>query len=275
MKFMVTLLQVLILSSLFQSKGGLALQSQGNWLFIGDSHSVRGFGDGLRETLFESRGDLEERFYQYSISGSRAVHWMDGSFVELSVNWAKKVPGMLKEVVAGSVGDRVLSFPELNRQKKPTHLIIALGTNDSIYHAMNIKRLGSKGKNLALEQEQVLETNLSSMRNLLNENATALCALVLPPLLLIKALPQSLHQKYTDELKKIGEKRGCLIIDSRLIRDAPGKKVNHWQDCLISDSMGEGSLPIRPDQNDGVHFFKAKGEYWGRCAALLIQETWK
>lgn len=252
----------------FLVRSSSALDTTRNWLFIGDSHSVRGFGDGLRETLFQNGITSDSRFYQYSISGSMAVHWMDSSFRQLAVNWARKLPGKLKEVTPGRVTEDVHSFPDLNREINPAYVIVELGTNDSYAFVRDLKKSN-------LGQERLLELSLAPFKALLNENPTAKCALVLPPQLKLKSVPEALHQKFTDGMKSVAENRGCLVVDSRLIRDkipqAPQLEVKKWQDCL----MNADDSPLHPDQHDGVHFFKTKGEYWGRCVALFILENWQ
>jgi hypothetical protein len=270
-----TMLSILLAILLLQTKGLFALETQGNWLFIGDSHSVRGFGDGMRESLFRSGLVSESRFHQYSISGTMATHWMDGSLTRLAVNWARKIPGKEKEVIGGRVTSEVHSFPMMNRELKPTHIIVALGTNDSSFFSGEMRKLDSRGKDLVGRQERLLQEILAPMQSLLNENSSARCALVLPPKLKVRSVPEHLHQKFTDALKKIGEARGCLIVDSRLIRNSAPSVVSQWSDCLISGEADKAESSIYPDQTDGVHFLKTKGEYWGRCVGLLIQVSWK
>lgn len=266
----------LILVLVFSLRGVLAVEGQGKWLFIGDSHSVRGFGDGVRETLFERGLASDAEFFQYSISGSTAANWVDGSFRLLSVNWAKKVPGKLKEVTQGRVDSSIHPFPWINHELKPAYLIVALGTNDSGGFARGVKALESEKRDTPLEREKLLEQALAPMKLILEENRDARCVLVLPPKLKAKHIPEILHQQYTDALKKIGEKRGCLVVDSRLILNSPpgGFEVKRWKDCLISEKSGKLSVSLHPDQTDGIHFLKKKGEYWGRCVALLMIEAW-
>jgi hypothetical protein len=269
------MISILLAISMLQTKGLFALETQGNWIFIGDSHSVRGFGDGVRDFLFQSGLVSENRFHQYSISGTMAAHWLDGSFTRLAVNWARKIPGKEKEVIGGRVTSEVHSFPMMNKELKPTHLIVALGTNDSSFFAGEMRKLDPKGKDLAGQQDRLLKEILTPMQSLLNENMSARCALVLPPKLKVRSVPEHLHQTFTDALKKVGEARGCLIVDSRLIRNSAPAVVSRWSDCLISGEGNKAESSIHPDQHDGVHFLKTKGEYWGRCVGLLIQETWK
>ena len=252
-----------------------ALDHSGNWLFIGDSHSVRGFGDGVRETLLQAEPALEAKFHQFSVSGSTAAHWMDGSLRQLPINCARKVPGTPKDVIAGIAPEDFRSFPQLLKDIKPTHVIVALGTNDSSHCSRECKDLSLPIQGKSAEKDRVFESNLDSMRQMLNASPAAKCALILPPKLKYKKIPASLHDEFTDALVGIATKRGCLIVDSRLIRD-PGTntQVKSWSDCLISSKKGKAKV-LYPDQKDGVHFFHTKGEYWGRCASLLILESWK
>ena len=80
------------------------------FLFIGDSHSVTGFGDGLREFLFREL-NCEQDFFQYSVTASTLEDWISGSLSRNTVNWARKVPGNLKET---SVGIAPLDFTSLS-----------------------------------------------------------------------------------------------------------------------------------------------------------------
>jgi hypothetical protein len=216
------------------------------WLFIGDSHSVRGFGDGLRDTLFHFNPGLEGRFHQFSVTGSTAANWLDGTLQTLKINWAKKIPGASKQVIEGPPPPEFTSFPALAAKIHPTHAIIALGTNDFFSIAHGIRNAGSETR------EKMIDSVIKNSVSLLDHLDGAKCFWVTPPALKVPSPGPTLQKELEEYLvKRLGHR--CTPIRSSAIPEP-----------------GHPDRPISADQKDGVHFFSEKGRVWGAAAAEMI-----
>lgn len=229
--------------------GAKSNQMSETWLFIGDSHSVRGFGDGLREALFRADPGLEARFHQYSVTGSTAANWLTGTLQELKINCAKKIPGAPKQVIEGPPPSGFTSLPALFKTLHPTHVIIALGTNDFFSIANGIQKSDPETR------ERIIDSILGNSRALLDQLGGAKCHWITPPALRVRSPGQKLQKEL--------ERRLVTALGSRCTP-------------ILSSSIPEPGHPDRPitaDQKDGVHFFSEKGKAWGAAAADRILKS--
>jgi len=262
---------------------GPASASSHNWLFIGDSHSASSFGDGLREGVLKSGLVSDGRFFQFSVSGSSAAHWLSGSVMDLSIDYAYKIPGTEKVVHTGHPKAPVKDFRSLNDEIQPSTVIFAIGTNDTNIYSDILKRTeGAHYREPASISPDPLPNDLKhdlmgrplwALRSLLNANKTARCALILPARVTSPHIPEADQKAFAKRMIQEGERRGCLIVNSQLIREPSNlnQKPMHWKDCINGDNSQH---TIFPDRGDGIHFSHSKGEYWGHCVASFLTENW-
>lgn len=235
------------------------------WLFIGDSHSVRGFGDGVRETLFTSALVKETDFYQYSVSGSTINDWHNGKLQELKINAALKKPGSPKVIIAGMVNSEFSSINKLVQDVGAQNVIIALGTNDfaAISHLMK--------QNIPINE--AMNAIFAPTKPMLSVLEGKKCFWILPPKLLLKEIPEEKQIIFYQNLKHRVEDLGCKTINSREFEDEK-KATTSLADCGAGTAKPP-KFSITPDQKDGIHFFSEKGRRWGTCAAYEILELLK
>lgn len=264
-------------------------------LFLGDSHSAGSFGDGLRDGLFSLGITHESDFYQLSVSGSSATHWVYGRLKELKIDSTIKFPGQPKIHRVGALATDDTGIATVAGKIHPDRLIIALGTNDlfqyyetlhpgAIKKAREVKAVRSREPAsispvppldpLPPELEHdPMGRPIHSMRKLFRFNSNMNCTLILPPEVSKELIPVEDQDRFFSRLRDEALSDNCHVIDSRSIMDhAENPVAQSWKDCQTNSG---NSHPLLADRKDGIHFSQSKGEYWGHCVALGIKETSK
>ncbi len=215
---------------------------------IGDSHTVGAFGSGLLWQLDKEKTILDQDIAQFAVTGSTIWNWQAGSFENLSLGFATKLPLREKQISKG--GPDSWSLTSLLKSFGSESVLIALGTNDM-------------AKGTPPDVEKFLQI-LNGRR----------CLWILPPLINNIRFSIEAQELFYNQLKDSASRRGCQVIDSRLIRDHSNEisdsQLANWQNCI--QAPGEKLIP---DENDHIHFTTKKGRYWGRCVASAVRALLK
>lgn len=234
-----------------------------NWLFIGDSHSVGGFGNGLREALIQGKVIREDQFFQFSVSGSSATHWLRrDQLSKLMIDFAYKIPGQLKVHQKGKISESFKSYVDLCDEIRPKTVVFELGTND-FYNFLKNK------------EKKSLEESVSDFQKLLTANLNSYCIVILPTFIKKTSIPKKYYSNFFEKIAFLSAQRGCLTVSSENIKMPSSLKMSSsdenltWENC-IHPPFSNGEL--LPNQPDGIHFSPDLGRYWGKCVAAKIIE---
>ena len=99
-------------------------------IYIGDSHSVDGFGPQLQKMVDRSSKLGSAEVLRYAVSGSAADHWFPATnqtLQRLHIDYFCSPDHIVNH---GAVPSPFPSFPQALSGQTPKGIVIALGTND-------------------------------------------------------------------------------------------------------------------------------------------------
>lgn len=231
-------------------------------IFIGDSHSVVGFGPQLVQQVDRSKSLGSVPVLRYSVSGSAADHWDQATNKGLQKLAIDYYCSPDSGALSGRVPNAFPSFPELLNGQKLKGVVIELGTND-----LDNRCTSSPS------------TWMTEINKLLGEVPAGVpCFWVGPTSIESGEIMQRCGikgiQNFDDTLKAtVLASRKCAYIDTREFK-APD--VVFHESTLRSSDIPKTKQDCRtgntlyPNAGDGTHFGGALAEYWADCAAIEI-----
>lgn len=212
-------------------------------LFIGDSHSAQAVGDAIRETILNGERIKKENWFQYSIAGSCASHWLSGNFSGLNFGYVFTDKESKLQRKDGSPKDTIPAFAKLIDRHSPDHVVLLLGTNDMSYFLADLKKSPETPKATLL---QPYLNRAAQIVAILEDQAY--CTWIFVPG--AKKFPPDLFRDFGDALIRTIDPKKCRVIDARELRlSYPGQ---------ILESN------VEPNHADGIHFLSEMGYRLGQ-----------
>ena len=219
-------------------------------IYIGDSHSVGGFGVGLQQTLATYFVPPKYQIERYAVGGTRADAWAaddickggickGGGFIRPPADKEQILHSNLKDgpnysPVKGP--NEMVGLGTMPKLSSAAAVVLAFGTND----AFNLCNKSGADRYRGVEK---------AFRKL---SGSHMCIWVGPPNFvrgrMLEQCTAANFKSFVDGLKAFVEARGCIFVDSRDLRDLSGK-------------------PFTPDSLDNIHFRFQTGKQWGEAAA--------
>lgn len=216
-----------------------------SWLIIGDSHTVGGFGEGLRAGLVQELNN--SNLHIYAATGSRFDHWRSGDWQGLNLGSLEFQPEKDKVRYKGYVNPywNLSSFLEKSKAK---NIIIALGTNDMAFAHLKHKKF---------YQGVLKDEYFAKIKKYLESKKWDHCFWVLPTYVNERLFPKEFQDIFYQKLTVTVESY-CQVIDSRKIKKA-------------DDDLNY----LYPTSKDQIHYLNKDGQYWGGRVAKLISQKLK
>lgn len=216
-----------------------------SWLIIGDSHTVGGFGEGLRVGLIQELNN--SNLHIYAATGSRFDHWRSGEWQGLNLGSLESQP-QKERVRYKNYVNPYWNLDTFLDETKSKNIIFALGTNDMAFAHLNHKKFyqGVLKDSYFVKLKNYLESNSKNWKN---------CFWILPTYVNEKLFPKDFQDLFYKKLIATVEAH-CQIIDSRQL-----KKPDNDREFLF------------PTSKDKIHYLRKDGEYWGGRVAKLISQS--
>lgn len=214
-----------------------------SWLIIGDSHTVGGFGEGLRAGLVRELNN--SNLHIYAATGSRFEHWSTGKWQDLHLGSLEYTPQKNRTKYKGYVNP-YWNFDAFLEKSNASHVVIALGTNDMALYYQKHKKFF---------QGVLKDEYFDKIKKYLSEKKIKDCYWVIPTYVNDKLFPRLFQDLFYAQLTTAVQPY-CQVVDSR----------------KITFPNQETKL-LYPTSKDKIHYLKKDGEYWGESVAKLISQS--